>query len=235
MVSRGAIGLASVLVVACGNVRSDPASSATDGGGSGARGGGGSGARGGGGSGATGSDGSAAASGSSGRGGTAAGGSSGSGATAAGGTMGNGSRDAAVADAGIVLRACETDVRCNPGARCAYRRVDTHTSCVCDPTGHFICQGYHAPAPNRVCLQGHACFLTDGGTCGAGNAFCSASCTCQNGVLDCSYACTGSGPERDGQLCGDPNCQPGSYNCTYEDGACNYSVTCGGPVTGRCE
>jgi hypothetical protein len=219
MISRVAIVMTGGLVLACGNDASEPVKNNANTGGT--AGSGGTGATAAGGTTGTGSGGTGA----SGAGGTG----DNDGAAAAGGTAGF--------DGGSVTgerRACGPDVRCNAGATCFFTVTDDITNCVCDPSGHFTCFNYVLPG-TPVCLPGRSC-SAGGGGCSNANAFCVQNCQCQNGVLECSYDCRGSGPEQPGRLCDVSTCGRGNDSCRHEDGSCRYSVQCpSGSVSGQCD
>lgn len=134
---------------------------------------------------------------------------------------------------GLVPRACDPDVACEPGATCTISTIETTIACACDPSGHLLCDTLMggAAGPSYVCLPGEQCPLTGAGasgdSCTSSNAFCTRSCDCKSGQLDCATACAGPGPEKPGRPCDLSSCSPPSfYGCTYKSGACDYQVTC---------
>ena len=159
--------------------------------------------------------------------GTACGGDE-SGAAASGGTTGTD------ASAAISPRACGPGVRCTAGATCGFTVTDDITSCVCDPSGHFMCFRYRLPG-TLVCLPGSRCGFTDGGGCTNANSFCTQNCTCLNGSLECSYDCPGSGREESGRLCDFSTCGRANETCRHEEGSCKYALSCASrSIGGQC-
>lgn len=173
-------------------------------------------------------------------------GSSGSaGAAGAGGIAGGGGA------ASFAARRCGSDVPCEAGSSCEESLWETRRGCECDPSGHMLCdllQG-GAAGPSYVCLPGESCPLqgagASGNECETSNGFCTRSCTCTGGELDCTVDCTGSGPESEGTACAPESCNTdvsggvSEYygGCEYDAPGCKYSVSCTDPpvVSGDCE
>ncbi len=139
-------------------------------------------------------------------------------------------------------RTCGESLPCNQGATCSRFDIENFFTCECDPSNHYTCNAYGmSTIPTQGCTQSIACQPLGqgpGDPCKHDNGYCVSTCTCKGG---CTWDCSGSGPatQPTGVTCDEHYCDAMSdvgTGCWIKDGACDYSVSCGGggKVDGQC-